>query len=195
MYNKGFSSAQIAESLCMSVSGINYHLRILGVEKRNISEAITVLNKIKFGKKPFVLKTNLTKQEFNLKITGIMLYWGEGAKTGNGVVFSNSNPEMIKIFMRFLRRVCGISEERLRLQLHAYENHNVNKLCTYWSDITGIPTNQFQKTYIHKKKPGTYKKISKYGTVSIRYSDKELLSIILDWIQDIIKNKENILPQ
>ena len=91
--NKKLSVAQINELTHVSIWKILRTLERNNILKRSISEAITQVNITKFHKVPFRLKTELSLEENNLKITGIMLYWGEGAKTQGAVNFSNSNPE------------------------------------------------------------------------------------------------------
>lgn len=184
MYEEGLSASQISDHFSMSTSGINYHLRKAGVKKRDISDAITKVYKTRFGKKQFNLKKDLTEKEKCLKSAGVMLYWAEGTKTRRYVAFTNSDPKMIRIIVEFFRTICGVSEERLRGQIHAYTDHNVDHLLDFWSKITKIPKEQFQQTYVHKQKIGSYKKNSKYGTVTIRYSDKELIKVLLNWIEE-----------
>ena len=42
-----------------------------------------------------------------LRITGTLLYWAEGYKrTNNMVFFCNSDPDMIRLMMRFFREIC-----------------------------------------------------------------------------------------
>lgn len=182
LYKRGFSAVQIAESCEVSESGVRYYLKKHKVPIRSRSEAITLLYQTKFGKKPFKLKTNLSALDQILKTAGIMLYWGEGTKGHGSVAFSNSDPEMIKVFLKFLREICGTSEDRLRVSVHAYEDHNINELKKYWSNVTKISTKKFYKPYIHRQKTGTYRKSSKYGTISVQYNDKKLLDTINDWI-------------
>ena len=182
--NKCFSVRQIADGLKLSPSKVRYILGKLGVKRRNISEAIRHLNITKFNKGIFSIKSNLDVREEQLKIAGVMLDWGEGTKGGNSVVLSNSNPDMILLFLRFLRKVCNVYEGRVRILLHFYEDQDETKLKEYWSDKMGIPMNQFSKSFLHKNKRGTYRKKSDFGTVSLRYSDKELLRLINGWIKE-----------
>jgi predicted DNA-binding protein YlxM (UPF0122 family) len=186
--NKFFSVQQIAEKFNVSLSKIRYILDKNHVERRNIGEAITCLYLTKFNKGAFKIKDDLNEREERLRVAGVMLYWGEGTKVGNSVSLSNSDPEMIKVFLKFLRNICGISEDRLRVLLHIYPDHDEKKLKVFWSDMTNIPEHQFSKTSVHRKKGGTYKKTSKYGTILLRYSDKRLLNIIISWIKEFSKN-------
>ena len=138
----------------------------------------------KFKKKEFVLNTNLTVEEEKLKLAGTMLYWGEGTKGGSSVAFTNSNPEMIAIFVRFLREICGIDTKRLRLGLHLYPDHNEGELKKYWAKIARVPLSQMNKAYIHVGTKGSYKMKSKYGTVAVVYSDVKLLELVNSWIAE-----------
>ena len=186
--NNFFSVQQIAEKLNISSSKVRYVLEKNDIKKRKISEAIRFLNITKFNKGAFKIKENLNEQEEKLCIAGAMLYWGEGTKSGNCVTLSNSNPEMVGLYLKFLRNICGVSENRLRELLHIYSEHDEKKIKNFWSRITQIPVTQFSKTFVHEKKGGTYKKNSEYGTISLRYSDKKLLEIINGWIKESANN-------
>lgn len=181
--DKFLSARQIAEKLKLSPSKVRYVLEKSDIKKRKISEAIRYLNITKFNKGIFKIKENLSEQEEKLRIAGTMLYWGEGTKSGNCVTLSNSNMEMIVLYLKFLRNICGVSENRLRILLHIYSDHDEEKIKNFWSRITKIPLSQFSKTFIHNRNGGTYKKNSEYGTISLRYSDKKLLEVINYWIK------------
>lgn len=178
---------QIAEKLDVSNSAVCYWLAKQNVKKRSISEAVTSLNVTKFNKKPFELKKVISRVDNELKISGIMLYWGEGAKTENTVKFANSDPEMIKVFLNFLRKICGVQEERLKALIHIYPDHNEKELKLFWSKLTNIPTERFYRSHVHEGRVGTYKNKSRWGTIAINYSDKKLLNILLSWIDQYKK--------
>ena len=183
LYKSGLSVKQISDRLTLGYSSVRNSLDKQNIARRSISSAVKQINITKFGKKKCQIKRSLLQNEKELKIAGTMLYWGEGTKSGNSVVFTNSDPAMIKCFLDFLRSVCQVDEKRLRMLLHLYDGQDENSLVGYWSEITKIPVNQFSKTFFHKKKQGTYKKVSEFGTASLRYSDKDLLEIINSWIQ------------
>ncbi|MCP6719165.1 MAG: hypothetical protein KJI71_02945 [Patescibacteria group bacterium] len=118
-----------------------------------------------------------------LFLSGLMLYWAEGDKSerGYGVKFSNSDPAMIKLMMRWFRKICRIPEKKFRIALHIHELHYRKDIENYWSKITKIPLTQFHKTFIkptslkHRKNP-LYN-----GTCAIRISDIDLLRKIKGW--------------
>jgi hypothetical protein len=176
------SMAQIANKLKLSSSVIRYWLDKNKIPRRSRSEAINSWYLTELHKKPFQLKTKFSYSDENLKTAGIMLYWGEGAKSENVVKFTNSDPAMIKVFLQFLRNICGIDESRLKALVHIYPDHNEKELILFWIKKTGIPKNQFYKSYLHERKKGTYKNKSEWGTLTINYPDKRLLAVILEWI-------------
>ena len=49
-----------------------------------------------------------------------MLYWAEGAKARNSVRFSNSDPEMLRFFLAFLRRYFSIGDAVVRVTCNLY---------------------------------------------------------------------------
>ncbi|MCR4277514.1 MAG: hypothetical protein NUV80_07160 [Candidatus Berkelbacteria bacterium] len=178
------SMQQIADKLHISSSGVRHHLVKHGIHRRSLSEAIFSINATRFGKEAFKLKNITTTKDRELLIAGTMLYWGEGAKKGGTVNFVNSNPEMIVVFLRFLRKICGISEDRLKALIHLYPDHDEERLINFWSKVTQIPRKRFYRSFVHIGKAGTYKRRSQYGTLALSYSDKRLLNTILAWIDE-----------
>ena len=181
------SIGQIATKFSMPASSVVYYLDKHKVEMRSRSEAVTTWYITEFAKKPFVLKRDLSQKEKSLKLAGVMLYWAEGAKGGGTVKFVNSDPAMIKLFLRFLREVCGIYEDRLKLLIHLYPDQDAGTLKEFWSSVTGVPENNFYRSYVHIGKTGTYKNKSLYGTLAVNYSDKKLLTQIIFWIKEYQK--------
>lgn len=83
----------------------------------------------------------------DLLIAGTALYAGEGSKTDGKVVFANSDPRMISLFLRWLRTFFPIDETRLRLRLCLHEGLDLAEAEAFWAALTGIPTSQFQRPY------------------------------------------------
>ena len=109
---------------------------------------------------------------------GAMLYWGEGYKGSHespaGLVdFANSDPEMIQMFLKFLRAVFYLDESKFRVYLYCHSNQNLKDIMDFWSNLTSIPITQFSKPYI--KKDFGSKRVMSHGLVHIRYYDKKLL--------------------
>jgi len=189
-YNKGYSAKEISEKLKVSMSVVYKFMIRHNLKRRTFHES----NIIRFEKSPisYNLKKNLTEKERQLKIAGIMLYWAEGAKSNLKnrawmIDLANSDPEMIKVFLKFLRIICGIDEKKLRAYIYTYADQDIKKLLKYWCKITKIPLKQFTKSYIRNDFLPEKSGKMKYGLIHIRYNDKRLLLQIEDWIKKYSK--------
>lgn len=186
-YDKKYSMKMIADKLGVSIDAVTYFMRRNGLERRGYSEN----NKIVFDRKPlsFKIKKNLSNNDEILKAVGVSLYWGEGYKASkaNGIDFANSDSDMIACFLKFLRRICRVDENRFRVLLYCYSNQNVPGLIKYWSSLTRISSRQFSKPYIRQDyKPEKIGKMP-YGLVHIRYKDKKLFNLVMSWIVELKK--------
>ncbi len=128
----------------------------------------------------------ISRQE--LKLIGVMLYWGEGGKTGRGVVrFSNSDSEMIVVIMRFFREICVVPDLKFRGYLHIHPHLDYKKAEKYWSDISGIPLTQFYKTYRKMNVASKHKRDNiPLGTFDIYICNTELFLKIKGWIKGVV---------
>jgi hypothetical protein len=100
---------------------------------------------------------------------GTALYAGEGAKRDGEVIFTNSDPRMVVLFLRWLRTVFAIDESRLRLRLYLHEGLDLAIANDWWSRLTSIPIEQFGRPY--RAVPDASIRRSKHpmGCASIRY--------------------------
>lgn len=187
-YFDKLSMREIAEKYGVSTDAIVYYMRKHDLKRRNFYE----INRLRFENKVLSFKIKPMNSLYlkELKAIGAMLYWGEGYKSVKGcsVDLANSDPEIILIFLKFLRKIYGVDEQRLRVLLYCYEDQDINELIRYWSEITKIPKNQFSKPYVRKDFNIDSKRKMKYGLVHIRYSDKKLLLEIKKTI-DSYRNK------
>ena len=180
-FDRQYNLNQVAGRLGISYWPLYGFMNKNNIPRRLPTEANYVVSR---NKSQFRIKEKISVSEEKLKIAGIMLYWAEGAANGNTVDFVNSNPQMIKIFLKFLREICGIGEDRLRVYLYAYQNQNLKELMQYWSNITNVPISQFTKPYIRIGNLNLTKRKLPYGLVHLRYNDKKLLVLIKSWIAE-----------
>lgn len=156
------------------------------VERRRISRLANESRKkriiIDKAKKDF---TNISLEQ--LKLVGVILYLGEGAKKSRGVVaMANSDPLVIKMMVRFLREICNVPENKFRGHIHTFTHADVEKTEKYWSQITGIPRKQFYKTYIKPSSASLQKrKTLPFGTFDLSVNDTKLFLTIMGWIERI----------
>ncbi len=183
LYKSGLTTPQLAVHFKVSIGAIFYTLRKAGIKRRSVVES----RKIRFERSPlsYQIKTNLTREEEDLKLSAIMLYWAEGYKAGHSSIdFANSDPDMIRLFSRFLREICGVQSKRLRGKLYCYEGQDVSKLVRFWSRAMNVPENQFTKPYVIKaREQGKRGARMLHGLVHICYSDRRLLQQMKNWIE------------
>ena len=130
----------------------------------------------------------------DLKNIGIALYWGEGGKSNRSLVrFSNSDPQMIMVMMRFFKEVCIVPREKFRGHIHTHSHLNKDQAELYWSNISGISLKQFHKTYCKPSKASKNKKNSlPFGTLEIVICSTELFLKIKGWIEGLCQNIINM---
>lgn len=180
---KGYNVEESAEKMGVSMWSLYDFMRKNGIPRRSASEANYLVHR---DKPQFSLTQNLGIAQQTLKIAGIMLYWAEGTLKGNTVDLANSDPRMIRLFLKFLREICGVDERRLRIYLYAHSYADVGRLKSYWHAITQVPLCQFTKPYVRKgsQKLSTRKML--YGLIHVRYNDTRLLHTIEQWINEYI---------
>jgi len=186
LYNdRQLNVEQTAKKLGVSFWSVYDFMNRNNIVRRLPSEVNYVVSK---NKPQFKIKQNLDNRRQKLQIAGIMLYWAEGTLKGKTVDFVNSNSAMVRIFLKFLREICGINNRRLRLYLYTYSHLNLKEVMEYWKKVTGIPINQFTKPYVREGNLNLSKRKLPYGLVHIRYNDKKLLETIGNWIENYRKD-------
>jgi hypothetical protein len=186
LYTSGLSVQQIADFYSISIDAAFYALRKQKIARRSSAES----NKLRFESQDlsYKIKTELTHREEDLKLAALMLYWAEGYKVGKSTVdFANSDPEMVTIFIRFLRDICGIKESKIRCHIYCYEGQNIQEIKAFWSNLLHVPETQFTKPYIKKANPSVRGPRMIHGLVHVLYCDTKLLKQILEWIGEYSK--------
>jgi hypothetical protein len=108
-YERSLSMAQIAEQLGYSVNKVAYWMNKHGIKRRDISGAI-YLRQNPNGS-PFSIRMPNSDEELGLFQLAVGLYIGEGKKRDREQVsLSNNDPRVIRIFLRFLREICGVED-------------------------------------------------------------------------------------
>lgn len=127
---------------------------------------------------------------------GVVLYWAEGSKQrehnhGQRVAFSNSDPSMIKIYLKWLLESLGISRSRIDFEIYSHNNirDRERDVVKYWSRITDFSESKFKKIYYKKDKKKKYRKNqgkNYYGLLRITVlKSTDLNRRITGWIEGI----------
>ena len=177
------STSEIAKILNKSESGINYWIKKHGIPKRTISDAIYLKHNPEGD--PFKTREATTLELAGLKGLGIGLFWGEGNKKNKtSVRLGNTDHNLIKKFIEFLIKICGIDKNDLRFSLQIFSDINPVEAKEFWKNNLKIKERQFGKkiTVSISKKRGNYKNKMKYGVLTVYYHNKKLRDIMVNML-------------
>jgi hypothetical protein len=73
---------------------------------------------------------------------GCMLYWAEGSKNRNKVIFTNSDVSMVQFFLRFLRECYGLADEAMTLSLNVHLGNglSLDEIERWWLAALELPS-------------------------------------------------------
>lgn len=123
-----------------------------------------------------------------LWLMGTVLYWAEGAKEkeyrpGSGLEFTNSDPALARLFLKWIQELCGVDRERIVFAIFLHESHrdSLRDVQRYWADQTGFPLQTFERVYFKSNKPTTRRNTGRsyHGVlrIEVRGSSEELRRI------------------
>jgi len=205
---KGLSYNEISAELEVAKSTLSHWLKdIPGFEKikeNNIRQAKQIWSKniIEFNKKRTAehLKNRINDIEHyskeikrisqnNLFYLGIALYLAEGGKTEkSNLRFSNSDPAIIRIMIKFFEEFCAIDPADINARIHLYEHNRYKETLSYWSEVTGINKNKFWRPQLvitsSSKKTKPRRKLE-YGTLHLTVCNANLNKKVYGWMKGI----------
>lgn len=129
-----------------------------------------------------------------LFLVGVALYWAEGYRKGNEEFgFTNSDPRMITLMIRWLQEICGISRTRIRLRvcINIAHKNRLGIIQRFWSKSTGIPLLQFSKpTLIWLNNKKHYANSSYYfGTLRVKVlQGTSFRRKVMGWLEGMARN-------
>jgi hypothetical protein len=145
--------------------------------------------KKKQRKKKYKVAAQMAKETANrfdltsesTRIMCALLYWCEGATNRDQRInFTNSDPDLVELFLKLLRNSFDLNEEKFRVIMHLHDYHNEAKQKEFWQEITSVPKKQFNQTH-HKAHTKKQTREGYPGCISLRYYDvsvsRELLAI------------------
>ncbi len=207
----GHTYSEILRKVPVAKSTLSLWLRSVNLSKQQVQK-ITKKRKegIKKGweviREKRIVKTKIIKEisekeikKINKKefwLLGICLYWAEGTKekdyrTGERVAFSNSDPEMIVFFLKWLRKICLIKNQDIIYELCLHKNKELKKIKKYWIHKLSIDKNLL-RVYFKKDTNSNYRKNkgSEYkGLMKIKVKKStDLNRKIAGWISGLYKN-------
>lgn len=178
------SMQEIAKVIGCSRTKIYYWMERHKISRRSISEAI--YQKHNPLGDPFKLSEPKNMKEAQLMGMGLGLYWGEGNKLNRGSIkLGNTDPALVKTFIRFLDTFFGINPKKLRFGLQIFSDIKPAEALNFWLIRLNMNKDQFQKVVVTPSRGvGAYRKKSKYGVLTVYFNNKKLRNVIVGKLKD-----------
>jgi hypothetical protein len=118
-----------------------------------------------------------------------MLYWAEGAKQRNTIDFTNSDPQMVLLFRRFLTDAMAIERDEILLAINVYTNNGltIEEIERYWLELLGLPATSARKhmtSHMPTSSSGRARNKLPYGVCTLRVHSTWMLQHIYGAIQE-----------
>ena len=126
-----------------------------------------------------------------LWVAGTALYWGEGAKTGRRLELTNSDPALLRVFIRWVLAFHHPKAEFvLSLNLHADNDESAAK--RFWQKHLGLDSPAFTRTFIKTPGTGHRKNHLAHGVCRVRTrrsTDGFIRTMV--WIEELASLSDN----
>jgi transcriptional regulator with XRE-family HTH domain len=199
----GLSYKQIAEKLNVSKSSLSIWLRNVELSKEQKDLLLLrnpIYNNALNGSKNRYSQYLKIRQQYQengrkkahegnlLHLQGCMLYWAEGAKSRNDLSFANSDVNMHKLFIKFLRQCFNLTNDKILIRINCYNDiHSQGEIENYWLSELDLPISSLRKTTINNTPISSKNKKKnklEYGVCTIKVHSSEVLQHIYGAIQE-----------
>jgi hypothetical protein len=119
-----------------------------------------------------------------------MLYWAEGAKANrHAACLSNSDPELHRLFMRFLRECLAVRDEQIAVTCNLFADHLERQIEIedFWLSVLGLPRSRLCRSFVNRYSKYSQKKrrnLLPYGTTRVVVHSTAVVQEIFGAIQE-----------
>jgi transposase len=120
---------------------------------------------------------------------GCMLFWAEGAKRRNTIQFTNSDPNMLAVFRKFLVEAMAIPPDEIAMSINVYTNNGmtIEEIERYWLDLLKLPSTSVRKhmlNHMPTSSSGRARNKLPYGVVTLNVHSTWMVQHIYGAIQE-----------
>jgi transposase-like protein len=201
---QGQSIKEIARAVGVSTSSVSHWVRDIELTDEQI-EALRARNPILNGQMAGAKSRSARARAVRLAaqaegraaamrgdlmhVAGCMLFWAEGSRHRNTVHFTNSDPEMVAFFARFIRRFFAPRQERMRVwcNLHADHEERQAEVEDFWLRTTGLPRACLIKSTVNVYSAATRRKrtnVLPHGTCRLTVHSTAIVQHLYGAIQE-----------
>jgi transcriptional regulator with XRE-family HTH domain len=123
-----------------------------------------------------------------LHIAGCMLYWAEGTKAKNALALINSDADMLRFYLTFLRQSLGVQDEDIKLYINCYLNNGISldDIQSHWLRVLQLPEVCLRNATINAQPISSQQKGRKlqYGVCKVIVHNTRLVQHVFGAIQE-----------
>jgi hypothetical protein len=196
---EGMPMKQIAARLDVSVGSVHLWTKDIEVspehERRNLARARVTASR------SWQAKNRARRLAFQregrerarsgdlLHRAGCFLYWAEGAKSRSTVGFANSDVNMVRFFVRFLRESLEVPEGKIRVNFNVYTGNglSIDQIERYWLNALELDASCLRTHIVnHFPTSSSGKKRNRlpYGVCFVKVHSTRLVQHIYGAIQE-----------
>lgn len=122
-----------------------------------------------------------------------MLYWAEGTKSRNSCSFANSDVDMLRYFLRMLKKYFSLKDSEISLKMHVHLDNgfDLEEIEKFWLKELDLPVSCLRKSYIdtRQRKSGknSRKNVLYNGVCTIQIGRTDIVQHIYGAIQEYCK--------
>ena len=204
---KGYSYKEILKIVPVAKSSLSLWLKDLPLTK---SEKLVLRDRLDGNisrgriKAASVLRTNRLQRESSLLPIlqaefeqyaydplfqlGIGLYWAEGAKNSGGVMFTNSDIEMVEVMLKWFEKFTGYTRNDLRYRLYIHKPYSHENCEQKWADGLKVPRSAFTPTSYKPTSRGVKIRVNYIGCVRVEVPrSSKLLFTLKIWTNLLVE--------
>jgi len=126
-----------------------------------------------------------------LFLTGLSLYWAQGAQHGGGFHYANSDPEKIRLMVSWATNYLTIVKNDLTFRVFASPTLANPSTLTYWAGVLGVKETIFKPTILLKgtknEELNSNNMSIHKGSMRISYNSAEVLRRIIVWQKQLVR--------
>jgi hypothetical protein len=117
-----------------------------------------------------------------------MLYWGEGTKKRNSVTLTNTDANMLILFVEFLTKIYNVEKDQIMVSCrsHVLSTYSLQEVENYWLKTLGLSNINLRKGSIETRIPKVKKMKYPYGICSVSVHSTNIVQRIYGGIKKYV---------
>jgi hypothetical protein len=199
---EGLPIKAIARTLAVSPDSVSRWVRdvpLTAAQERALRDANPIFNRQRSGNAASSSRARSRRREAQdhgrrlaaggdpLHHCGCMLFWAEGSRSRNQVCFTNADADMVALFLRFLQRCYGVTDDRVRITINVHLGNGLalESVEAWWLSRLALPRSSLLPSVVDRPSRASRRKrrTLPYGTVRVSVFSTWIVQSIYGAIQ------------